>query len=142
MTITATTKQLTHGQLVRGKGFSPYAQMIEVATLDGYFRHDVLRYGKAETFDELNARVAGQVAQSVKRDEEMHRPTQWAWTLQHAACLTADYPGKARDIANERAKIAAAPELEDGEVVEIDGALYSVKLMGDRYSDPIHFTKI
>lgn len=142
MNNTTPIKQLTHGQIVRGKGFSPYTQMIEVVTLDGFFRHGIFLHGAGKNFDELNAQVAEQVAQSIKRDEEMHRKTQWAWTLQHAACLTADYPGKALALANERAMIAAAPELEDGETVKIDGISYSVKLMGDCYSDPIHFTKI
>jgi len=140
MTSTTPIKQLTHGQIVRGKGFSPYAQMIEVVTLDGFFRHMLSH--KVENSDELNTRVNEQIAQSVKRDEEMHRTTQWAWTFQQAACFTVDYSGKALALVNERAMIAAAPELEDGETVKIDGISYSVKLMGDCYSDPIHFTKI
>ena len=42
----------------------------------------------------------------------------------------------------EEAKKDKAILIKEGETVSIENRLYKVKLMGVRYSDPIHFTRI
>ncbi len=56
--------------------------------------------------------------------------------------LTADYPGKAEQLAAERAEIAASVILQDGQQVIIEGQTYTVRLVGARYSNPIQFVKV
>lgn len=121
---TETRKTLTHGQLIRGKGFPPYTQAITFHTLEGCIadKHGMMT-----------------VAGSFARDVAQKRETMWAWSSQAPAVLTADYPGKAEKLAAEQAAIAAAPVLEDGEIVRVGDAEFKVKLIGDRYSDPIAF---
>ncbi len=53
--------------------------------------------------------------------------------------LTADYPGKTAELDAKAAATAAAPEIEAGQVVEIEGALYTVRVTGQQFSDPVHF---
>lgn len=53
--------------------------------------------------------------------------------------ITDNYPGKAEQTAKDKLAFEAATMLENGEVIEADGSLYTVKIMGLQYSDPIHF---
>ena len=124
MSTDTTRKILTHGQLIRGRGFSPYTKAIRFHTLEGAMAEEHGRWT---------------VAGSVARDIGQKRETKWAWASQAPGVLTADYPGKAEKLAAEHAAIAAAPVLEDGEIVQVGDAEFKVKLLGDRYSDPIHF---
>ena len=134
-------KNLTHNQLVRGFGFPCYCQKIAICTLEGYFRENLLKYHRndIDTAEKLENAVLAEVSASVARDEECCRATQWAWTLQAPAVLTENYAGKSEAMKAERDAIAAAPALENGEVIDIDGRKYRVRLMGYRFSDPIHF---
>lgn len=136
-------KKLHHEQLVRGKGFPIWTQEIRICTLKGYVEDNLRKYGlRLKAKMSMKRAVEIEVQESIKRDAEACRQTEWAWTLQSPAVITADYPGKFEKLEAERAAIAAAPELENGETVEIDGEKYTVTLMGSEYSDPIKFRKI
>ena len=113
---------LKHGQTVRGAGFSKYAQRISVGTARGYS------------------------AEYNENQEEAHQRAisnghATAWTNQDAACLTADYPGKAEAHAARLKEIAEAVELHNGQKVEIEGEIFAVRLVGSHVSDPIHFIR-
>ena len=136
-------KSLHHDQLVRGKGFPIHTQEIRICTLKGYCVDNLRKYGLRVTAKmTLDEAAEIEVQESIKRDQEMSRSTEFAWTLQSPAVITAHYPGKFEKLAAEQKAISAAPELENGEIVEIDGDTYRVALIGSEYSDPIKFFKI
>lgn len=74
-------------------------------------------------------------------DRGFGRVTQHAWTMQHAGVLSANYPGKAEAHAAKWAEIAAAPVVNNGDILVVDGVDYVAKVMGD-YSDPVHLSKV
>jgi hypothetical protein len=117
--------ELTYGQVVRGEGFT-YAQRITVGTVRGY---------EAEHGSKYNVQVDPEKAHrlAVERGHEV------AWTNQECAVLSDNYPGKAEQLAAERAEIAASVILQDGQQVIIEGQTYTVRLVGARYSNPIKF---
>ena len=120
---------LKHGQTVRGKGFNKYAQRITVGTVRGY---------EAEHGSKYNVQVNPEAAHRLA----VERSQVTAWTNQDCAVLSADYPGKAKAHAKVLAEIAASVILHNGQQVIIEGETFTVRLAGDRYSDPIHFTRI
>lgn len=117
-----TITNLTDASRVRVKGIR-YAE-ITICTLAAY----------AASYRET-------IAYHEELDRKFNRPTQYAWVMKHAGVLTDDYPGKAKAHAEKWAAIDAAPEIETGDVLEIDGVQYAAKVMGD-YSDPVHLTKL
>jgi hypothetical protein len=123
---TTTHTTLTHNQEIRVKGFGPYCTRIHVWTARGLNTEGM---GKEMTPDEFHA-------ECIKRGEGT------AWAAKESACITSDYPGKREKLEAQRAATAAAIEIEDGQTVEIEGELFKVKVMGERYSDPVHFIKI
>lgn len=112
--------KLTHNQTIRVAGFNKYAQRITVGTIEGHaakYRQD----------------PAAAVAHAIANGHEL------AWTTQAPAVLTADYPGKDAELDAKRAEIEAAPEIADGDQVEIEGRAYRVRVLGQQYSDPVAF---
>lgn len=65
------------------------------------------------------------------------------WTTKNAPCIT-DAPKAVKDAerAREQAAFDAAPMLENGTVVEVDGKSYRVRINGVRYSDPVAFVAV
>ena len=122
------TIKLKHGQTVRGEGFT-YAQRITVWTVRGYEAEHGRKYNV-----QVDPEKAHQLA--VERGHEV------ALTNQECAVLTADYPGKAEQLAAERAEIGASVILQNGQQVIIEGQAYTVRLVGARYSNPIQFDRI
>ena len=114
--------ELVHRQQVRVAG-AVWPQAITVGTAEGY----------AKRYDEDPVEV-------VKR--EIARCHALAWTTLEPGCLCSDYPCKAAAIAAKKAAFEAATVLEDGMAVEIEGRKYKVKIIGLRYSDPIHFIPV
>ena len=112
-----TTIQLCHNQEIRIKGFSRFANKITVGTCRGY-----------------SGEESHQCAIENGHDT--------AWANQSASVLCADYPGKQEALDAAAAATAASPEIEDGQVVEIEGELFTAKVTGERYSDPVHFKRI
>lgn len=94
-----------------------------VGTVEGYARRN------HENVEEAMAR-----AMTFKHD--------LAYTVSCGFCITSDYPGKAEALAAERAATAAAPMIENGEVVEIEGRVYTAKYTRDYVSDPVHFIPV
>jgi acetolactate synthase small subunit len=62
--------------------------------------------------------------------------------MQSAGVLTSDYEGKQSYLDAEEAAIAAAVEIEDGQIVEIEGEQFIVKVTGERFSDPVKFKRV
>lgn len=56
-----------------------------------------------------------------------------AWTLQDTPVLDG------RDKSANYVEIDAAPEIENGQLVVIDGKCYRVKVHGQQYRDPVEF---
>jgi hypothetical protein len=115
-----THESLTNGSLIRVPGV---LGKVSVCTLAAF----AARYNEP-------------VSKHEELDRKFGRETQYAWTMQHAAVLTADYPGKAEEHAREMAARAAAPLVNTGDVLVIDGIRYTAKVMGD-YADPVHLTR-
>lgn len=111
---------LTHNQTIRVAGFTKYAQRITVGTVEG----SAAEYGRNP--DEA-------VKRAIETGDEL------AWTVQAPAVLTADYPGKDAELDAKRAEIEAAPEIADGDQVEIEGRHYRARVLGQHYSDPVAF---
>ena len=118
---------LKHGQTVRGEGFDKYTQRITVGTVRGY---------EAEHGEKYKLQVDPEAAHRLA----VERGQVTTWTNQDCAVLSADYPGKAEAHAKVLAEIAASVILQNGQQVIIEGETFTVRLAGDRYSDPIHFT--
>lgn len=114
---------LNHDQEIRVKGFSVYAGKITVGTVRGYSA----KYNSNEASIDEAVRIAKQAGYEM------------VWALQESPMLTSDYPGKAEELARKAAATAAAPEIADGDLVEIEGATYKVRVMGERFCDPVHF---
>lgn len=111
---------LNHDQEVRVKGFV-HASKITVGTISGYATKN------GENPEDAIAR-AKSFGHSIN-----------PWTNQSPAVLTSDYPGKREALDKAAAETAAAPEIENGQIVEIEGTRYTVRVLGQRYSDPVHF---
>jgi hypothetical protein len=62
-----------------------------------------------------------------------------AWTVNPGTALLGDRGAAKAMLDREAAELAGATIVADGEAVEIDGERFIVKVMGERYSDPIHF---
>ena len=64
------------------------------------------------------------------------------WTMQESACLTSDFPGRNTELAKQAARRARAPMVAAGQVVEIEGHLFTVRVNGERFSDPVGFDPV
>lgn len=62
-----------------------------------------------------------------------------AWTVNTGSSIVSDRAWAARMLADEAAQLQSAAIVSDGEVVEIEGEQFTVRVMGQRFSDPIHF---
>lgn len=122
MTTTPTTT-LTHNQEIRVKGFSNLANKITIGTCRGY----AAQYNEDGEASHARALANGHDT---------------AWTNQAASVLTSDYKGKAEELDRAAAERASAVEIEDGQVVEIEGESFRVKVLGERYSDPVKFIRL
>jgi hypothetical protein len=114
------TLTLTHGQTVRGFGFSEHTQQIRVYTVRGYANELGWNPDEAEKHA------------TIQRED-------LAFTAQTPGIMTSDYAGKSEKIEATRREIGASPILVNGQLVEIEGRVFTVRLMGDQYCDPIKF---
>lgn len=113
-------KTLSHNSQIRVKGFE-FRNKITVGTIAGYAK----QYGEDPE---------AAIARAKDRGDSLA-----PWTNQAPGVLVADYPGKAEDMAKDLAAFNAAPEIENGELVEIEGEIFTVRVLGERYSDPVAF---
>ncbi len=119
-------KTLAHNQQIKMAQFL-HNPVVTVGTLEGYVQENSDKYGS-----KFSESIEDAMARAKKNNHDI------AWTNQSAACLTADYKGKAEDMARRDSAYDNATVLENGEAVEIEGRKYIVKFMGD-FSDPVHF---
>jgi len=115
-------KTLSHNQEVRISGFKN-ASRIRIFTIAGY----AIQNG--ENPDDA-------IARSKEFGHELN-----PCCLQAASIMTADYVGKKEELDAKDAATAAAPEIENGELVEIEGSQFIVRVLGQQYSDPVKFVK-
>ena len=85
---------------------------------------------------DFNLEMAKEVA---NRPQNINTP---AWGALRATCLTANYPGKMKDLADENAARENAPLIEDGEVIELEGEKFIAHVINRRVADPIHFKRV
>ena len=65
-----------------------------------------------------------------------------AWTVNPGSALLGDREAAKRMLAKEAEQLAGAVMIENGQVVEIEGERFKVKINGERYSDPIAFKRV
>jgi hypothetical protein len=119
---TARHENLTDGSRIR-VACIPYGE-VTVCTLKAY----------AAKYDET-------VEEWEVLDRKFGRETTHAWGMQHAGVISADYPGKAEAHAKKWAEIAAAPLVNTGDILVVDGVEYAAKVMGN-YSDAVQLKRI
>lgn len=123
MTTTNTTKTLSHGDLIRIAGFK-YGPTITVFTISGWSLEE-------------GADPQANIDRAIHFGHSID-PT----TIKAASFICADFPGKHEQIDAQQAAIAAAPELAEGEIVEIEGKQYRTSIVGQNLSDPVHFIPV
>ena len=85
--------------------------------------------------------------------EEGHCPEEWEARaakfgheflacFQHSSIITADYEGKAEKLDAERKEWENAQRIQQGDLVECEGRKYSVKILGEHFSDPVKFIPV
>ena len=112
MTQATTYTTLAHKQEIRVNGFSQYSSRIYVGTTKGY----ALEYG-----DKVDDSENG------------------AWAMKTGSVITSDFEGKTAMLNAQRQATQSSVQIEDGQIVQIEGNLFTVKVMGERHSDPVHF---
>ena len=75
-------------------------------------------------------------------DFEEKTDQSYAWANQAASCLTADYPGKAAAMQKKEDDYRNAVSVKQGDRVLIDRRAFEVHIIGEQYSDPVHFEEI
>ena len=114
---------LSHNDLIRVGGFRNFLD-ISVGTLRGYA-----------------CERSQSAAAVIKRAFGFGHPLE-PWTCQESGMLTSDYTGKYDYHAAKDARRAAAPMVVAGQVVEIEGRLFKVKVNGENYNDPVDFVPV
>ena len=64
-----------------------------------------------------------------------------AWTVNTGSCIVSDRTWAAAKLAEEAEQLRTATIVDDGEMVEIEGETFTVRVMGQRFADPIHFKR-
>ena len=126
-------KTLKDGEQVKWAGIKHQFE-VTVGTIEGYAR----KYNEdpQEALDRNEAFIKAEPWTAGERS--------LAWTHKAAGELVADFPGKAAWIQEKRERFANATVLENGELVEIEGRRYTVRVLAraDAVSDPIHFVPV
>lgn len=65
-----------------------------------------------------------------------------AFTINGGTMLTDSRAYNAAKLAEAAANLAGATIIADGETVKIEGETFTVRVMGQRFSDPIHFKRV
>ncbi len=114
--MTNTAKKLSHGQKAFIAAWGR-EEFFTIGSVEGYAANDSWRT------------VEQAVKSAIKNGHEL------AWTNKPGHAITSDKGYYER----LKAEQASAIELTPGETVVIEGREYTVKPMGARYSDPVHF---
>lgn len=116
---------LAHNQQIKMAQFR-HRPKVTVHSVEGYAKENGLNPNE-------------QVVQTFKlRRETRDSAHCLVWSYKAASVLTADYKGKDEAKAAEDAAYLAAVLIADGQEVQIEGRVFTVRYMGD-YSDPVHF---
>ena len=113
---------LSHGQQIVVSSFK-YQNKIELVTPRGY------ALSRGDCPEDAEARA-------VKFDHEMLA------CFQHSSVLSSDYEGKAERLEAERKDWEKAQRIKQGDLIECEGRKYKVKIIGERYSDPVKFIPV
>jgi hypothetical protein len=113
--------QLVDGQRVRTAD-STWVTRIFVSSVEGFYR----------TNPDCGTIEEG-IARAIANGHDL------ASTYNPGSTITADYPGKHEEIEAEKVAHETYQILANGDVVEIENRMYTVKMMGLKFSDPIHF---
>jgi len=65
-----------------------------------------------------------------------------SFILRHSTALVGDYDGRDKELSEARNAYLNAPLIEDGQKVLIDGKLYSVRVIGEQYSDVAYLNPV
>lgn len=123
-------KILYHGQQIRTNMDGQFRPVITVGTMEGY----------AAQYNETAEKAMAQQIRCLEANP--HNGLCFAWANKSASCLTSDYKGKALALELAAAAYGQAVLVEDGEVVLIEGRIFTVKYMGINYSDPVKFIPV
>lgn len=116
------TIKLTHGQQIVIPSFK-YTNKIQLVTPSGY----ALEEGHCPKEWEARAAKFGH---------------EFLACFQHCSILTADYKGKDEQLQAERKEWEDAQRVEQGDLVECEGRKYTVKILGQQFSDPVKFIPV
>mgnify|MGYP003147698955 CR=1 FL=1 len=122
MTTTTPSTTLKPNEQIRVKGFSSMAGRITIGTV----RSCAAKWG--DNPEEAEARA-------LRSGHDL------AFANQDPAILTADYTGKKDTLGKAAKSTATATEVADGQIVEIEGNKFKVKVTSQRYSDPVKFLR-
>lgn len=133
--------KLTAGTQVKTP-YDEYQPVIEIGTVSD-FHKDGMYYDDNGACDFENKRPFS-IEPWKKREANCGRDWKknYVWANRRAACLTANYPGKAAEMERKRQAYEDAVVLDDGDIVEVDGMLFEVFCIKRIVSDQIHFTYI
>ncbi len=126
-----TTKTLKHNEQVKVVGMK-HRPEITVGTIEGY----------AKAYHKDPADALARNAACAKDNPWGEYPL--AWTTRAPGEIVADYAGKAAWLAKKQAKFDAATTLTHGELVEIEGRMYTVQVQAraNIVCDPVHFIPV
>ena len=113
---------LSHGQQIVVPSFK-YQNKIELVTPRGY----ALQHGDCPEESEARAIKFGH---------------DFLACFQHCSIITEDYEGKAEELDAARREWEEAQRIEQGDIVECEGRRYTVNVLRESVSDPVHFIPV
>lgn len=116
-------KELKHKQQIKVNSFR-FQKEIVVGTQKGFY----------EEYSDKCKEIIGAFQEDLNDD--------YAWTVQAPSIIEGDYPGKEKNIANKKQRYKDAIPVEDDEIVLIDDRKFKVIIIGENYSNPIHFKRV
>jgi hypothetical protein len=108
------------------------------AFIAAWGRTEMFKIGTIESFYESSTTPADVAAERIAKAHASNEANATVWAMKTGATIV-NSPAYYERL---KAKQAAAVELDPAQPVEINGRKYAVKLMGKRYSDPVHFIPV
>lgn len=114
--------KINHGQQVVVPSFK-YQNKIELVTPRGY----ALDNGDCPEEGEARAKKYGHELLAC---------------FKHCPVISADYKGKDEELQAEREEWEKAQRIEEGDLIECEGREYKVRILNERYSNPVKFIPV